>query len=597
MESTDQLLVGLASIIVVGIAAQWLAWRARLPSILLLLVCGLLAGPVTGFLDPDEFLGELLFPLVSLSVAVILFEGGLGLNLAELRSIRPVLVRLMTVGVLATLVLSALLAHWVTQLSWPVAILFGAIMTVTGPTVIGPLLRHVRPRGQVGPVAKWEGIVADVIGATLAVLVFHAILGERSIQSTTTAAWGLVRTVLVGGGFGVLGTVMIAQPLRRHWIPDALHSPATLAVVLAIFTVAQNLQPESGLLAVTLMGFLIANQKAVPKRHIIEFKENLRVLLISSLFIVLPARLTAEDMQVLDLRGVLFVIALILVVRPVAVFLSTVGSELEWRERLFLCWMAPRGIVVAAVSALFAYRLEAAGFEDARRLAPLAFLVIIGTVAFYGLSAAFVARRLGLAEPNPQGVLLVGAGRFARGLAQILSEAGLRVALVDTNHASVSEARLAGLTATYGSALTENVDERLDLGGIGRLLAITPNEEVNALATMRFAELFGRSGVYQLVHRDLDGTGPTSSELRGRELFAPGADYWTIARKMEGGATLKRTNITATFDFEAFREQYGERALPLAKLDENGKLEVFTADSAPEVSPGDVLISLLQAEA
>lgn len=590
-------LIALASVAVLGIGAQWLAWRIRLPSILLLLVAGLVAGPFTGWLDPDALLGDVLFPFVSLSVAVILFEGGLTLELGELTDIRPVLVRLVSVGVLVTWVLASVLAHWVTGLPWELAAVFGAVLTVTGPTVIGPLMRHVRPTGSVGAIAKWEGIVADVLGATLAVLVFQAIGGEHIAGTRSVALWGLPRTLLVGTVAGLAGALLLAVPLARHWVPDYLQSPVTLGVVLGVFTVCQSLQHESGLLAVTLMGFLLANQDVPPMnrvvrfpvRHIAQFKENLRVLLISTLFILLAARITPADLRATNTGILLFVALLILVVRPIAVLLSTIGTRLTLRERVFLSWMAPRGIVAAAVSALFALRLEDT-YPEARLLAPFCFLVIIGTVAVYGLSAAPLARKLGLSSANAQGALIVGAGPFARELARTLTAEGVPVTLVDTNHAAVSQARLAGLSAFYGSVLDEDRDHELELGGLGHLLALTPNDEVNTLAAMHFAELFGRARVFQLCPRDAR---KNSTEIRGRDLFHPEAHFEELERRVLAGASVKRTHLTSEFDYEALQERYQGRALPLFRILADGSLQVFTAEDAPDAGPGDLLMSLV----
>lgn len=593
MEET--LLVGLAAIVVLGIGAQWLAWRVNLPSILLLLIVGFIAGPGLHLIDPDVDVGkELLFPLVSLAVAIILFEGGLSLQLRELKSVGSIALRLVSVGVLVTWVLATLFAWLLTDLGRDLSILLGALLTVTGPTVVGPLLRHVRPRGRIGPAAKWEGIVADPVGAILAVLVLHAILlGEPLDSSTGSVLAGLSSTFLVGGLIGALGALFLYIFLRNHWIPDFLQSPFSLAVVLGVFTVSQAASHESGLVAVTLMGFLLANQKRTPVKHIVEFKENLRVLLISSLFIILAARLSFDDLLGAPLASYAFVVALIVVVRPVAVWVATLGSGLDWREKLFLAWLAPRGIVAAAISALFALQLTDAGIDGGETLAPLTFLVIIGTVTVYGLTAAPLARRLGLADPDPQGVAIAGVTKFACEVARALQEAGLSVVMMDTNRRRVGEARLAGLNAQVGSILSEDAEHELDLCGIGRLLALTPNDEVNALAALHFAETFGRARVYQLVPTVEGGRESAPGELRGRELFDEKATYADLEARVQSGASIKLTPLTGEFDFDSFRELYGERALPLFRLSESGKLWVFTVDDPPAPPAGQTLLSLV----
>ena len=585
--------MGLASILVLGVCAQWLAWRFRLPSILLLLLFGFAAGPVTGFLDPDALLGDLLVPVVALSVAVILFEGGLSLRVAELPKVGRVVRRLISLGVLVTWLLGAAAAYLILGLDPGLAVLLGAILVVTGPTVIGPLLRLVRPTGPVGAALKWEGILIDPIGAVLAVLVFEAILAGGFREATAAAAAGLVKTALAGSAVGLLGAGAMVLLLKRYWIPDPLQNPVTLMLVVAAFAASNALQAESGLLAVTVMGVALANQKAVTVKHIIAFKENLRVLLISSLFILLAARLRVQDVTGFGMESLAFLGVLMLVARPAAVALSALGSPLNRRERLFLAWMAPRGIVAAAVSSVFALRLAEAGYPGAQRLVPLTFMVIVATVAVYGLTAVPVARWLRVAKPNPQGVLMVGAHAWARAMARALREAGYPVLLVDANWANVSAARMEGLPVFYGNILSETIPQELDLDGIGRLLALTSNDEVNSLAALHFVELFGRGEVYQLAPASETDRGRegVSRHLRGRVLFGPQVTHTELSTRFAAGAFVKKTALTPEFDYKAFRERYGGKALPLFLIRETGELEVFAADNPPSPVPGQTLIA------
>jgi NhaP-type Na+/H+ or K+/H+ antiporter len=586
--------VGLASIIVLGIGARWLAWRLRLPAILFLLIFGLVAGPVTGFLDPDSLLGNLLLPVVSLSVAVILFEGGLNLSLRELPQIGRVLRNLVSLGAAVTWVISAGAAYLLVDLDIALAVLLGAILVVTGPTVIGPLLRDIRPAGQVGPILRWEGMVIDPVGAMLAVLVFEAILADELLQAAALVALGVVKTIAIGGLLGLLGAGVLLLLLKRYWVPDFLQNPVSLMMVISVFTAANVLQAESCLLAATVMGVALANQKTVSVKHIIEFKENLRVLLISGLFTLLAARLQVGDLVHLGMGSLAFLGVLILIARPAAVALSTLRSGLSWQERLFLAWMAPRGIVAAAVSSIFALRLAEAGYVQAERLVPLTFLVIIGTVALYGLTAAPVARWLQIAKSRSQGALIVGAHAWARAIASTLHAQGYRVLLVDTNWANISAARLAGLPTYHGNILAEDASEKLELDGIGCLLALTSNDEVNALAALHFAEIFGRAEVYQLPPKG-DGTNRTQAvpqHLRGRFLFGTGMTYPVLSERCAAGAVLKKTPLTKEFDYGAFQARYGAAAIPLFLIDSSGNLMVWTTDQKPTPRPGQTLISL-----
>jgi NhaP-type Na+/H+ or K+/H+ antiporter len=295
----EHILLSLASIIVLGIGAEWLAWRLRLPSILLLLIFGIVVGPVTGFLNPDALFGDLLLPVVSIAVAIILFEGGLNLRISELRQVGGVVRNLITIGVLVTWLIGAGAAHFLLGLNFALALLLGAILVVSGPTVIMPLLRHLRPSGQVGSILKWEGIVIDPIGAILAVLVFEAILAGGFREAAAVTVIGLLKTILIGGGIGMLGAMIMVLLLRRFWIPDFLHGAVSLTLVIAVFAGSNLLQTDSGLLAATVMGIYLANQRTVSVRHIVRFKENLRVLLISGLFILLAARLQVSHLGLL----------------------------------------------------------------------------------------------------------------------------------------------------------------------------------------------------------------------------------------------------------------------------------------------------------
>jgi NhaP-type Na+/H+ or K+/H+ antiporter len=589
---SETILVQVAGIIIIGVAAQWLAWRLRLPSILLLLLLGFVAGPFTGFLDPGELFGDLLLPVVSMCVALILFEGGLSLRVADLPAVGGIVRNLVSLGALITWAVGALAAYWIFGLPGELAVLLGAILVVTGPTVVGPLLRHIRPVGTAGPILRWEGIVIDPIGALLAVLVFEVIL-SGSVQPMSIAL-AVARTVVIGGGLGLLAAALLTLLLARHAIPDFLQNAASLMLVLAVFTASNHFQQESGLLAVTVMGIALANQKFVDVRHIVEFKENLRVLLIASLFILLAARLPRADLARVGVAEVIFVAVLVLVARPLAVAACTLGSRLTFKERVFLAWVAPRGVVAAAVSSVFALRLQDLGYEGAALLVPITFIAIIGTVAIYGLTSGWVARRLGVADPNPQGVLLVGAQSWARLIAAALKEKGYAVCLVDSNRENIAAARMAGLPTYADSILAEYAIEEIYLGGIGRILAMTPNDWVNVLAVQRFRPVFGRAQCFQLSPRkDPAHKKERHKHLHGRWLFGEAVTYATLSQRFAAGATVKTTKLSKSFDYQAFRDMYGESAVPLFVISEKGTLSVVTADQPIVPTPGQTLISLV----
>jgi len=577
------LLSGLALVIVIGIAAQWLAWRLRLPSILLLMVAGFAAGPEgLGVIDPDGMFGDLLLPVVSLSVALLLFEGGLTLQAGEIEGHKRVVLRLVTLGALVTWLLAAVLARALTGIEWAPAILLGAILTVTGPTVIAPLLRQIRPSGAVGPILRWEGILIDPVGAVLAVLVLEGIVATFAHDAAFSPFTAILKTIVLGGGVGVLAGFLLTAFLHRYWIPDHLHNPVALALALVSFIAGNAIQHEAGLLSVTLMGVVLANQRRVKIDHIVEFKESIQVVLIAALFILMSARLDVDDLARLGGGAFAFLAALILLVRPAAIALCTAGSSLKPREKVFLAAMAPRGIVAAAIASVFALRLEGMGVGGAPSLVPLVFLVILGTVALYGLAGAPLAYRLGLATRKPEGIMILGAHEWARALAETIKENGVDVLLVDTNARNIRTARMAGLRVFHGSLLADSTDEQIDLSGLGRLFALTPNNEVNTLAAQHYRHLFGRAEVYQLS----GGSGTP----QGRILFD--AEYRTIATAYHAGSRFKATPITDVFTLDDWIAEHGTEAIPLLAVDEGGRVTVSTTDQPFDCKPGSTLIGL-----
>jgi NhaP-type Na+/H+ or K+/H+ antiporter len=585
-----EVLPSLVSIFVIGILAQWISWRLHLPSILLLLLLGILVGPVTGLIVPDELFGDLLIPIVSLSVALILYEGGLSLRLRELQSVGAVVRNLVTVGALVTWIGGTFLTRMLFGWSWSLALLTGALFIVTGPTVIGPMLRQIRPVGSVGPTLKWEGIVTDPLGVMVAVLVFESML--RGGVDTAFALEGVLLTVGVAGSIGFVGAWTLAFLLRRHLLPEFLQNPWSLMLVLVVFGACERIQPESGLFAVTVMGLVLANQRMADVRHIIEFKENLQVLLLSGIFVVLAARLEPDFLQRMSWRHLAFLGLMIIVVRPLSVALSTTGTSFAWRERIFLCCVAPRGIVSAAMASILALELSQRGIEEARELVPLAFSFIIGTVVIYGLGAPWVARALGLASRAHRGIVLLGAPRWGRALAQTLQASGADVLLVDLNRQHVSSARLEGLAAVQENILDERALEDLDLSGKGIFLALTPNDEVNALACLRMEELFGRSSVYQLVAQE-ESTGDTELDLGGRRLFGENVTYDLLARRHARGWRFKATNLTESFTLQHHRELYTEEPLPLFVIAPGGALRAIDLAQGLQPRSGERLVALV----
>jgi len=589
------ILTGLSAILGLGIAAQWIAWRFHLPAILLLMVFGIIAGPITGYLQPDQMLGSVLMPLVSISIGIILFEGGLDLKLDELNKVGNIVRNLVTVGLLVTWVLASGAAMLVFGLDLKLASLLGAILTVTGPTVIIPLLRHIRLSGSspVGTALKWEGIVIDPIGAVFAVLVLNAVLAGGLDEVAIKTFLGILYTILVGGAFGIVSAVVLILLFRHHMVPDFLKNPVALALVVVSFVCSNVIQHESGLLTTTLMGVILANQKYVRIKQLAEFKETLRVLLISALFIVLSARIDLESISTLGVKGAIFTAILVLVVRPASVFASTIGSDLSLKEKLFLSSMAPRGIVAAAVASIFAVELAEHGQTGAEIVAEICFMVIIGTVTIYGIFSPIVARILGLSSPNPQGVLFIGAHSWARDMAVALQNAGSKVMMIDTNSHNVMRAREMGIETQNNNVVFDPEIEELVLDGIGKLVAMTSNDEVNTLSSFHFIEQFGGAGVYQLPPQIDSGETAHIQNLPSRILFGKEWSFKSIDKLYDEGGVVEVLELAEETDFEALLKEKGKKTLlPFFHLKESGELEIFSALNKPKTMQAGKLICL-----
>ncbi len=607
-------LVFLTLILAIGVLAQWLAWRFKLPSILLLLAFGFALGQWTG-VKIDDYLaqGDAQFnPLLSavgLFVAIILFEGGLTLKFSELRESGLPVLRLCTIAVGISMALTAVFMSQALGYDIRLALLSGAILTVTGPTVIAPLLRHVNPTRKMASIFKWEGIVVDPIGAILGVLVFKAALASDADTAWLQILVSTGKLLLVGVAGGYLLGKIVEILLRKHLIPDFLQPVFLLAVVAVAFTASNLVEKEAGLLTVTVLGIALANQRSVSVKHILEFKENLRTLIISSLFIVLSGRVTVDDLAETLWKGIALLVFLILIGRPLSVFGSLLGSnQTTSKERIFLAFLAPRGIVAAAVASIFALEFEIAAtsggkFGDkaaliasqSNEISALIFLVIIGTVAVYGLAAAPLARGLGLASKNPTGILFAGADSWARRAAKALADDGHQVMLLDTNYANISAAKMLGLEAHRANILSEFAEEELDFNGLGSLIAGTPNDEVNSMASQRFIHQFGRAGVWQIAPQDRDRGHKTSaaSDVRSQVCFTGAPDHATLQRFTASEGVVKKSQITEVFTLEDFRLTYDGKPYHVLFLSDESKGLRPAPVELERVAPGTTLYVLL----
>jgi CPA1 family monovalent cation:H+ antiporter len=592
----SHILISLAGIGVLGIACQWLAWWARQPAILFLLLCGMIVGPVTGLLKPDDLFGELLFPIVSLSVAVILFEGSLTLKLDEIRGLGSVVRNLITVGVLITWLITAVATHILIGFPYELSFLFGAVVVVTGPTVIMPILRTARPNAKIANILRWEGIVIDPLGALLAVLVFDFIISSQAENALEIISLVFGRIVLVGATSGALAAFLLGEILRRHLIPEYLRNVLSLTLVFAVYAGADHLAHESGLLAVTVMGMVLANLKDTDIDDILDFKESLSILLISGLFIILAARVEFYQFKEIAWHALGVLAVMMFVARPIAVWVSTFSSDLKPKEKLLISWIGPKGIVAAAVASLFAIRLEAEGYPEASLLVPLTFFIIIGTVVLQSATAKYIAHWLGVREPPPTGLLIVGAGNVARAIGKVLQESAINVILTDSNWENISQARMDGLNTYYGNPTSEHADRNLDLTGIGKMLAMTGNANQNALASLRFKSEFGVKKIFELkTNREqiISEKHSLSTRHRGPQLFNDNITYGQIASLLRQGAEIKSTQLSDEYDYDAYMRNLTRQLIPLFAIDQRDPLHIITADQKIAPKSGWSIISLI----
>lgn len=600
----ENLVLAFAIIGILGIGAQWLAWRTNTPAIVLMSIAGVLAGPVLGLFTPagapsdvppmEALFGEFYRPIIAVAVAVILFEGGLQLNFSEIRGVRQGVGRLVFPGVPIAWALGALAAHHIAGLSWQTALLFGGIMIVTGPTVIIPMLRQSKLNPRPATLLKWEGIVNDPIGALLAVLVFEFLVIGEAHGSLGGLIGSIVVASLLSGLLGFAIGRLAASSFRRGWVPEYLKPPVLLTLVLVCFEMANLLQHEAGLLAVTAMGVTMANSKIASINELRLFKENIAVLLVSGVFIILTANLTFDTIRALTLSDYAFIAVMLLVVRPLSVFLSTIGAGLPIKERLLVGWIAPRGIVAVAVSSFFGVALFEAGFEDGQKLIPLAFAMVFATVIAHGFTIGPLAKALGLAAKERPGVLIAGASPWSIALAAKLKEMEIPVIVADASWRRLKPARLANVPTYYGEILSEVTEHHLDLNRYGYLLAVSGNEAHNALVSTDLAPELGRAAIFQVNARgkEEDDRQALSYTLQGKTFLHSGAPLDELLRRHYSGWTYQRTKLSEEYTPDQYRKDLG-KDYEIVLVIRKGVLTFASAEEKLEPAIGDTVLAFI----
>ena len=566
----------LAGIIILGIFAQWIAWKAKIPAILPLILIGLAVGPLStlypqGFRYEDGsqwiqpmweaqkgfFPGDSLFYFVSLAIGIILFEGGLTLKMSEIKKVGGVIGKLISLGSIVTFFGAGLAAHYVLGLNWQVSFLFSGLIIVTGPTVITPILRNIPLRKDVSAVLKWEGILIDPIGALVAVLVFGFISVNVPVQGleevapqahgsggsyTKHALLEFGKIIVIGFAFGLAGGFAMYHAVKRKAIPHYLLNVASLSMVLLIFVLSDLFAHESGLLAVVVMGMYLGNSNLPNLKELLYFKESLSVLLISILFILLSANISIDDLLLIyNWQTAILFAVVIFVVRPLGVFLSTTHSDLNTNEKLFISWVGPRGIVAAGIASLFGTKLVEMGVPGAQYITPLVFGLVLVTVLLNATTARMVASLLGVFLKKSEGIMIVGGSRVSRLIAAYLQKNNRRVVLIDSNKANVEKAKELGIDALAANIYNDDLSDNIELSDMGYLLSMTGNDVINRYAMDKLGKDFGENGTYRLI---------SSEELRSKKtmtsnLFCPTHDYLELMRVAQAFPSIQEVQASS----------------------------------------------------
>ncbi len=575
----------------IGVGSQWIAWRLRMPAIVLMLVAGILIGPVLGIFDPARDIGPLMGPMISIAVAIILFEGGLSLNFHTLQDAVGGVRRLVYIGAPLGWLMSALSLHYVAGLSWSSAAVFGGIMIVTGPTVIAPLLRTARLSRRPATLLQWEAILNDPIGALAAVLAFEVVIALNPATTASEAMLELFIGAAVATAAGVAAGIGLSRAFKRGWVPEYMKVPVLFALLLGVFAASDAVLHESGLLAVTIMGIVIANSKLPSYEEMRRFKEHATVLLVSGVFILLAAGLDVEALGNLDWRAAAFVAVVVLVARPVTVFISLIGSGIPFREKLLVALTGPRGVVLVAVAGLFGERLLSLGFEDAALIAPLAFALVAVTVVVNGFTLAPFARLLGLTGADTPGVVIIGGSDWTTQLAEVLKKAKIPVLMTDPNFIRLRKARAAGIDTFSGDILSEAAEQRVELVSYATLIAATDNDAYNTLVTTDLAPEFGRENVFQVMREKSESSRHQLPRTLGGRPLGLEATHAELRDLIAQGWRFRSTRLSEEFTLEDWRAESPEARL-LAQITTSGEIKFMRKNEEFKGGDGIHVIAL-----
>jgi NhaP-type Na+/H+ or K+/H+ antiporter len=586
-------MVELAGIIILGIVAQWVAWRLKLPAILPLILIGLIVGPLATLYTEDGgkliepiwngekglFPGDGLYYFVSLAISVILFEGGLTLKRSEIKNVGPVITKLITLGSLVTFLAAGLAAHFIFGLSWQISFLFSALIIVTGPTVITPILRNIPLKKDVSTILKWEGILIDPIGALAAVLVFEFISVGGGEGYTMTALMEFGKILLFGFTFGFTFAHGLAFAIKKNFIPHYLLNVVSLSVVLLVFVESEIFAHESGLLAVVVMGMVMGNMDLPNRKELLYFKESLSVLLISILFILLSANINISDLElILTWKTVGLFAVIVFLIRPLGVFLSSAGSNLLLKEKLFISWVGPRGIVAAGIASLFGSKLIANGVPGAEYITPLVFMIVLGTVLLNATTARLFAKVVKVFLNKSEGILIIGASKVSRLIASYLLKNNRHAVLIDNNESNINKAVKLGLEAFSANIYADTLSDYIELSDVGYLMALTGNSDINKYTIDKFQKDFGENGSYRLVDTD-EMNDPENNPTEG--LFSHTDDFIKLTEAARKNPIIHEIEVNDMEHYEGLIEitKADPDIVPLFLKTPEGELKIISAFS------------------
>ena len=598
----------LAGIIILGILAQWFAWKFKIPAILPLILIGLLVGPIASeFLSEDGakwiepiwngekglFPGDGLYYFVSLAISIILFEGGLTLKRDEIKNVGPSITKLITVGSAVTFFGAGVLAHYVFDLSWEISFLFSGLIIVTGPTVITPILRNIPLKKDVSAVLKWEGILIDPIGALVAVLVFEFISVGGDSGFTKTALVEFGKILLFGTSFGFTFAHALTFVINKKLVPHYLLNVVSLSTVLLVYVESEIFAHESGLLAVVVMGMVLGNGKLKNLKELLYFKESLSVLLISILFILLAANIDIKDLMLLYSwkTAVLFAVV-VFVIRPLAVFLSTYKSKLKVNEKLFISWVGPRGIVAAGIASLFGSKLIKSGVEGAEYITPLVFMIVLGTVLLNATTARIFAKIVGVFLKSSNGILIVGASSASRLIASYLQKNGRRVVLIDSNSNHIVRAVEMGLEAIEASVYDDDLTQNIELNDVGYLFSLTGSSVVNEFVINKFSKDFGEQGAFRLISSEELKTSENNEE---KGVFSLTDDYINFSEVVRDFPTINEVEIKSKEEYIEITNKLNSdvTTIPVFLKNNDGEIYIISSSSEKmEIDKGSKLMYL-----